>query len=150
MLRDLLHSVKADRGISPVSGGANDTASSTEIIDLAGYAGCLFITALGSLADADATFTVLVEHGNDSGLSDAAAAPDTHMISSTAGTAPEAAASFIFSGDNTVELLDYVVGTFRYVRMTITPATNTGAWLHSTVALKYGARHNPAGVTQAP
>jgi hypothetical protein len=150
MLRDLLHHVSAVRGISPVSGGANDTASTSEIIDMAGYTGCLWLIPLGNVADADATFTVLVEHGNDSGLSDAAAAPDTNMISSTAGTAPEAAASFIFSSDNTVEVLDYIVSTFRYVRLTITPANNTGAWLHGAVALKYGARHNPAGVTQAP
>lgn len=150
MLRDLLHHVSPARGISPVSGAGDDVASVSQIIDTAGYAGVLWLIPLGSLADADATFTVLVEHGNDSGLSDAAAAPDTNMISSTAGTAPEAAASFIFSSDNTVEVLDYIVSTFRYVRLTITPATNTGAWLHAAVALKYGARHNPAGVTQAP
>jgi hypothetical protein len=48
-LRDLLHSVKANRGISPVSGGANDTASVSQVIDMQGYAGCLFVFALGAL-----------------------------------------------------------------------------------------------------
>jgi len=149
MLRDLLHSVKANRGISPVSGGANDTASVSEIIDMQGYTGCLFVIALGSIADADATFTVLLEESLTSFSGSAVA--DSSMISQTAGTAPEAAASFQFDSDNGVRLLDYVgSSTYRYIRLTITPANNTGAWLHSVVALQYGARHNPAGVTMAP
>jgi hypothetical protein len=147
MLRDLLHHVKPVRVLSPVSGGANDTASVGEIIDMQGYAGCLITIALGSLADVDATFTVLLEESATS-FSGAAVA-DADMISQTAGTAPEAAASFIFSADDTVKVLDYI-GSKRYIRLTITPASNTGAWLHSVTGLQYGARHNPAGVTQAP
>ena len=146
-LRDLLHKVKISRGISPVSGGANDTASTSQIIDMQGYSSLLFVIPLGAIADADATFTVLLEE-DDTSFTGAAVA-DSSMISQTAGTAPEAAASFIFSSDDTVKLLDYV-GSKRYVRLTITPANNTGAWLHSVVALQYGARHNPAGVTMAP
>jgi hypothetical protein len=147
MLRDLLHSVKASRAISPVSGGANDTASVSQVIDMAGYAGCLFTIALGSIADADATFTALLEE-SDTNFSGAAVA-DSSMISQTAGTAPEAAASFQFDSDDTVKMLDYVGGK-RYIRLTLTPANNTGAWLHSVVAHQYGARHNPAGGTMAP
>jgi hypothetical protein len=149
MIKDLLHHVSSARGISPVSGGADNTASVSQIIDRAGYSGVLWVIGLGSIADADATFTVLLEEGDDSGLSDAAAVADSSMISMTSGTAPEAAASFQFDSDNGTRLLDYV-GSKRYVRLTITPASNSGAWLHSVVALKYSARHNPAGVTQAP
>jgi hypothetical protein len=147
MLRDLLHSVKANRGISPVSGGANDTASVSQVIDMQGYTGCLFVIATGTLSDADATFTVLLED-DDTSFTGAAVA-DSSLISQTAGTAPEAAASFTFTNDDIVKMIDYVGGK-RYVRLTITPANNTGAWLHSVVALQYGARHNPAGVTMAP
>jgi hypothetical protein len=147
MLRDLLHSVDIAAVIAPVSGGANDTASTGTVIDRAGYAGVYFAIALGSIADADATFTVLVED-SDTNFSGAAVA-DTDLISGTIGTAPETAASFQFDSDGGVREIDYV-GNKRYVRLTITPANNTGAWLHSVVALKYGARHNPAGVTQAP
>ncbi len=150
MIRDLLHSVKPVRGVSPVSGNAGTTAETSEIIDLQGYSGVLFVILLGAIADADATFAVLVEHGNDSGLSDAAAAPDTTMISQTAGTAPEAAASFQYDSDNGVRSIDYVADKFRYVRLTVTPTANTGAWLWGAAAIKYGARHNPAGVTQVP
>jgi hypothetical protein len=47
----------------------------------------------------------------------------------------EAGASFIFSDDNAVRKLGYLGGK-RYVRLTITPASNTGAWLVSAVAIK--------------
>lgn len=149
MLRDLLHWVKPVRLISPVSGAADNTATVSQIIDMQGYTGCLIVLAFGSIADVDATFTVLLEEGDVSNLSDAAAVADSSMISATYGTAPEAAATPLFSDDDTVKYLDYVGGK-RYIRLTITPAANSGAWLHSGVAIKYGARHNPAGVTQAP
>jgi hypothetical protein len=149
MIRDLLHHVKALRAISPVSGAGDTTASVSQVIDMQGYSGCLFAIALGAIADSDATFAVLLEESatNFSG----AAVADGNMITQTAGTAPEAAASFQYDSDDGVRLLDYTGnGTFRYIRLTITPTANTGAWLHSVVALQYGARHNPAGVTQAP
>ncbi len=149
MLRDLLHHVKPVRGVSPVSGNAGNTGEASQIIDMQGYSGCLFVLAFGSIADTDATFTVLLEEGDVSNLSDAAAVPDSSMISMTAGTAPEAAAAPLFSDDDTVKWLDYI-GTKRYIRLTVTPAANSGAWLWSAVALKYGARHNPAGATQLP
>jgi hypothetical protein len=147
--RDLLHHVKIARGVSPVSGNAGNTAETSQIIDMQGYVGCLWVIALGSIADADATFTVLLEEGDDSSLSDAAAVADSSMISQTAGTAPEAAASFQFDSDNTCTMLDYI-GNKRYIRLTVTPASNTGAWLWSAVPVRYGARHVPAGATQAP
>jgi hypothetical protein len=71
------------------------------------------------------------------------------MISQTAGTAPEAAAAFQFDSDNGV----FKISTTRDQAVHPPdhhPDRNTGAWLHSLVALQYGARHNPAGVTQAP
>jgi hypothetical protein len=149
MLYDLLHSVTVRRAISPVSGAGSDTASVSQIIDMQGYSACMFLGALGSIADADATFAVLVEDGDDSGLSDGAAVADSALLSQTAGTAPEAAAAFQFDSDNGVFKIAYY-GIKRYVRVTLTPTNNTGAWLHSLVAVLYGARHNPAGVTQAP
>lgn len=147
MLRDLQHSIKANRGISPVSGAGDTTASVSQIIDMQGYTGCLWVIALGAIADSDATFTVLLEESATS-FSGAAVA-DADMISQTYGTAPETAASFQYDSDDGVRTLDYT-GSKRYIRLTITPTANTGAWLHSVVALQYGARHNPAGVTQVP
>lgn len=127
MLKDYHNSIDVKRAISPVSVGDN-TATVSEIIDLQGYGSLEFLIATGSLADADATFTTLVEHGDVSNLSDAAAVADTELL----GT--EAEASFIFSDDNKVYKIGYR-GIKRYVRLTITPANNASAALLSAVAI---------------
>ena len=129
--------VIAKRAISPVSGGADNTASVSQIIDRQGFESLEFVIATGSVADADATFTTLVEHGDAANLSDAVAVPDADLL----GT--EAAAGFQFDDDNEVRKIGYK-GTKRYVRLTITPASNTGAWLHGAVALLGNARREPA------
>lgn len=141
-MRDNISGKQVKRAISPVSGGANDTPVVSQIIDRQGFDSLGFLIALGSIADADATFTVLVEHGDDSGLSDAAAVADAELVSQTDGTAPEAAAGFQFDDDNEVRKIGYL-GTKRYVRLTITPANNTGAWLVSALAVLENAEHKP-------
>ena len=88
-----------------------------------------FAINIGALADADATFTVLVEDGDDSGLSDAAAVADTALL----GT--EALAGFTFANDNETRRIGYV-GNKRYVRLTVTPASNTGNAFVSALALQ--------------
>lgn len=117
------------RAISPVS-VADNTAQVSQIIDLAGYLSCEFFIATGALADADATFTTLLEEGDAANLSDAAAVADADLL----GT--EAAASFVFSDDDKVYKLGYK-GKKRYVRLTITPANNaSGALLASVCVLR--------------
>jgi hypothetical protein len=126
--RDLHNCINVKRGLSPVAAVTDNTAFVSEIVDTYGYESAEFIILTGSLADADATFTVLVEDGDDSGLSDNAAVADKFLL----GT--EALASFTFAADNKVFKIGYV-GDKRYVRVTITPANNTGnafiagAWL---------------------
>jgi hypothetical protein len=73
-----------------------------------GYESLTWLIATGALPDADATFTVLVEHGDAANLSDAAAVPDEQLV----GT--EALASFIFSDDNKCFKIGYIGGK-RYV-----------------------------------
>src|ERR1700731_3496343 len=100
---------------------ADNTAQVGQIIDRQGYNALTYILNLGTIADADATFVVLLEEGNDSALADAAAVADADMISQTPGTfqpdgstvitaavAPEAAASFQFDSDNQVRKLAYI------------------------------------------
>lgn len=118
---------EARRAISPVS-SANDTGIVSQIIDLQGCSALEFLIATGSLGDADATFTTLVEHGDVANLSDAVAVPDSDLL----GT--EAQASFIFSDDDKVYSIGYK-GIKRYVRLTITPANNGTAGLISAIAL---------------
>jgi hypothetical protein len=106
---------------------ATNAAQVGAIIDRLGYEEVTFIINIGSIIDADATFTVLLEGGNDSGLSDAAPIADADMISQTVGTAPEVAASFNFGDDGEVRKIGFrdETAAVRYLRLTITPALNT-------------------------
>jgi hypothetical protein len=127
-MKDLMNNINLKRAISPVSGAADNTAQVSQIIDRQGYESLTLAILTGSLADADATFTVLVEHGDDPALADAAAVPDADLI----GT--EALAGFQFDDDNECRKIGYV-GPKRYVRLTITPAANAAAWLIAAVAI---------------
>lgn len=126
-MRDLFNNITVARAISPVSVSDN-TAQAGQIIDRQGYDSLTFAIAAGSLADADATFAVLVEHGDAANLTDAAAAPDGDLL----GT--EALAGFTFADDNATRKIGYR-GAKRYVRLTITPAANASAALFGAVAL---------------
>ena len=125
---DLFNNINAKRGISPYDHATGDAAVSTEIIDMQPNSSLTFAIATGSLADADATFTVLVEEGDASNLSDATAVADADLL----GT--EALAGFTFAADNSVFKIGYK-GIKRYVRLTITPANNTGAALLCVIAI---------------
>ncbi len=126
-MKDLMNNVHPVRAISPVS-VADNTAQVSQIIDRRGYDSLTFLILTGSLADADATFTVLVEHGDAANLSDAAAVPDEDLLGL------ETTASFQFDDDNETRKIGYL-GIRRYVRLTITPANNASAGLLAAVAL---------------
>lgn len=129
-MRDLFNSIHPVRALSPVATAADNTAQVTQIIDMQGANALTFLIATGALPDADATFAVLVEHGNVANLSDAAAVPDSELL----GT--EALAGFIFSDDDKTRKIGYI-GIKRYVRLTITPANNASASLLCVIALKH-------------
>lgn len=126
-MKDLFNNITVARAISPVSVSDN-TAQVGVIIDRQGYNSLTFAIALGSLADADATFAVTIDHGDNSALSDAAAVPAADLL----GTA--ALAGFTFADDNATRKIGYR-GAKRYVRLTITPSGNASAALIAAVAL---------------
>ena len=126
-MKDLFNNVAVKTAIAPVS-IADNTAQVSSIIDRQGYESVTFAIATGDIADADATFAVLVEHGNASNLSDAAAVDDDDLL----GT--EAIAGFTFADDNATRKIGYVGGK-RYVRFTITPSGNGSAALMAAVAI---------------
>lgn len=126
-MRDLHNNIHPLRAISPVSVSDN-TAQVSQIIDRQGFKSLEFVIATGSLADADATFTVLVEDGDAANLSDAAAVADANLLGL------ETTASFQFDDDNETRKIGYI-GNKRYVRLTITPANNASAALLSAVAI---------------
>lgn len=117
-MRDLMNNIHP-------TGAAVETVSDTTavvsgIVDRQGFQSLTFLVAAGTLADADATFTVLVEEGDAANLSDAAAVADANLL----GT--EALAGFTFADDGESRKVGYR-GNKRYVRCTVTPAANTGS-----------------------
>lgn len=134
-MKDLHNSIKVSRAISPVS-EAGTTALVSQILDTANFQASELVIATGSIADADATFTVLLEEGDNSALSDAAAVDDADLL----GT--EASAGFQFDDDNETRKLGYI-GSKRYIRATITPVNNASAALISAVWVQGGPRVAP-------
>lgn len=128
-MRDQMNGLTARVALAPLATAITDnTAQVCAIIDKLGYDSLAYLIATGTLADADATFTVLLEEGDAANLSDAAAVADKDLI----GT--EALAGFTFAADGATRKLGYV-GNKRYTRMTITPASNTGAAPMAVIAL---------------
>ena len=127
--RDLMNNIDVKRGLSPVAAGTDNTAYVSEIVDTANYESVTFVLQIGANTDADATFTVLFEDGDNASLTDNAAVSDTFLI----GT--EALASFTFADDNECRKIGYK-GIKRYCRVTVTPANNgagniymAGVWI---------------------
>lgn len=126
-MRDLHNNVDIKRVISPVS-VADTTAQVGQIIDRQGFESLEYVIAIGSVADADATFTVLLEEGEAANLSDATAVADKDLL----GT--EVLAGFQFDDDNECRKLGYI-GNKRYTRLTITPVANASAAVLAAVAV---------------
>ncbi len=127
-MRDSFSNTKIATLWDPVDLGTGNTPKVSEIIDLRGFNSALLHVAYGSIADVDATFTVLLEDGDNSALSDAVAVVDAELNGTELGATP------LFSNDNTGFKLGYV-GNKRYIRLTLTPAANTGAILTSGIAI---------------
>lgn len=126
-MRDLMNNIQLKRVISPAAAVTDNTAFVGQVVDKRGYDSLTYAIATGSLADADATFTVLLEESDASG-SGFAAVDDKDLL----GT--EALASFTFADDDKVFKIGYI-GNKRYTRLTITPANNTGNVFISAVAV---------------
>jgi len=137
-MRDLYNQLTIRRAISPGVAVTDNTAFVSQIIDRQGFDSLVFAINTGSLADANATFTVLIEDGDAANLSDNAAVVDAELN----GT--EALAGFQFDDDNETRKIGYI-GNKRYVRMTITPAGNTGDIYLSAVAILSHASLQPNG-----
>ncbi len=126
-MKDLISVIDVKRVLSPVS-VADTTAQVGQIIDRRGFNSLTYVIATGSIADADATFTVLLEESAESNMAGAVAVADADLI----GT--ELLAGFQFDDDNECRKLGYK-GNLRYTRLTITPVANASAALLSAVAI---------------
>jgi hypothetical protein len=123
---EMTNNVTIKRVISPVS-VADNTAQVGQVIDHQLHKDAMYVIATGSIADVDATFTVLLEESDQSG-SNFTAVADADLI----GT--EALAGFQFDDDNECRKLGYK-GIKRYTRLTITPVNNASAALLSAVCV---------------
>ena len=127
-MRDLFNKLKFVTLWDPIDLGTGNTPKVSEIIDRLGFESCVMHFAYGSIADTDATFTLLIEEGDNPALSDNTAVADADLLGTEVGATP------LFSNDNTGFKIGYI-GSKRYIRATLTPAANTGAILTSAVAV---------------
>ncbi len=127
-MRDLHNNVDVKVALNTAAITSNTTTNGA-IIDMRGYSAVEFVIQSGALTDG--TYTVLLESGNASDLSDKANVVDSAML----GT--EALASFIATEDNTVKKVGMVAhGSYRYVRLSLVSASTTaGGTLGATVVL---------------
>jgi len=91
------------------------TALTGTVVNTAGFESLTFVIQTGTLSDADAVYSVLVEDGATTAVSDGAVA-DAYLI----GT--EALAGFTYAEDGYCFKIGYI-GTKQYVRLTVTPTT---------------------------
>lgn len=110
--------IKCSRAFSPAN-TTDDTAMVSQILDTEGFFANELCIISGSIADANVTFTLLLEEGDSATLTDAASVADANMIGTESGGTP------LFSDDNKVWKLGYI-GSKRYIRATLTPSGNTG------------------------
>lgn len=124
-MRDGCQTVLAKMGI-PFASISDNTPRVSAILDTMGYEWVTAEIMIGTIVDVDATFTLLIEDGNNVALADAAPLDDQYMVSQTDGVAPEVAASFTFASDGQVRKVE-IQSPKRYVRATITPAANASS-----------------------
>ncbi len=115
MMRDLASNIAVRPVIAPA---ANNDVGTTPlvgtVIDRLGYNSLVYAIVTGTLSDANATYTVLLEESDDDD-SNFTAVADEHL------TGTEAAAGFNYADDGEIRKLGYR-GSKRYTRLTITPA----------------------------
>lgn len=119
MRRDITNILHVVPLFEPKAAVTDNTAIVSAIIDTRGYNGCMLSWVTGTNADTDATVTCLVEDGDAANLSDNAAVDDKYL------NGLETVASYTFADDVECRKIGYV-GPKRYVRVTLTPANNTG------------------------
>ncbi len=128
-------------GFAPITLTNADTAQVSAIVDMQGLESVEWVIALGTLTDANATYAVVVSHGDavddvdaPTTITDTASAPDECLV----GT--EAAAGGTYADDLTVKSICYTPGYGagkRYARLTLTPSGNdSGAFPVACIAIK--------------
>lgn len=133
MTKDLFNNVVIKNALNTQE-IATDTTTAGVIIDTAGFESLTFAVQSGTLTDG--SYTVLIQEGDNSSLTDATAVADADLLGTEAG------ASFALADDNKVTKIGYL-GTKRYVRLSIVSAGTTTGGTLGAVAILGHARYNP-------
>ena len=128
--------IKVSRAISPAAATTDNTAWVSEILDTANYSKHELVLMIGDMADANATFTVLMEESAASDMTGATSVADADLD----GT--EALAGFQYDDDNETRKIGYK-GSKRYIRATVTPSGNSGNAFLAGLWIQSGARVAP-------
>lgn len=132
---DLHHDLKVTPALAPKAAVTDNTAFVSDILDTAGFDTNEFVGIFGTNADSDVSFTVLVEDGDNSALNDNAAVDDAYLLGVEA-------MGLNHASDGKAFKIGYK-GRKRYLRITITPANNTGNVFLAAVWLQAHARKGP-------
>lgn len=117
-MRDLANNLDFKRAFSPAAAVTDGTAQVSQVADLKGYGACVLALMTGTLSDADAVWSVLIEDSDDNVTY--APVADEYLN----GT--ELLGGFQFDDDNECRKIGYN-GIKRYVRATVDDSTaNTG------------------------
>lgn len=119
-VRDLHNNINARVAIAPAAPITDGTVLTTTILNTIGFESIELLISTGVLADADATFAVVVNESNDSAMAGANVVATTDLLGTTA------LASFNFAQDAAVLKIGYV-GNKQYIQATVTPTNNTGS-----------------------
>lgn len=139
-MKDLMSEIKVVPAIAAAT-VTNNTPPTEIEVDRLGYHGLTFAVLLGTLADADATFTATLTESDTSGSGYTSVAADDIVYGSET--------TWDYTADGVCKKIGYN-GNKRYVKLTITPANNTGNAPIAAIAILSNANHNPAGSTQTP
>jgi hypothetical protein len=136
-MQDLHNIIKVVPAVIPQVQTNSSAAIVGEIVDTAGYDSVELVIVTGTLTDADATFAVTVEKGDDAALADTASAA-ADLIGS---------GNFTFADDKACKKVGYLPKSTvrkRYLRATITPTGNdAGAAPVAAVWVLSSARTQP-------
>lgn len=135
-MRDLATHLHFRPAFAPGAAVTDNTAVVSSILPVKDFGSAVLAFVTGTLSDADATFTTLLEESDAADMAGATAVADGDMI----GT--EALASFGFADDSECRKLGYI-GNKAYIRATITPAGNTGNLYVAGMWVQGRAAHQP-------
>lgn len=135
-MRDLIHNQSFQTAIAPAVVTTN-AAQVGNWINIAGFDSFGFSIFTGAMTGTP-TFTVLVEEANAADQSDNAAVAAGDLVSRIEGVAPELTAGNDIGEANAVTKIGYI-GNKQFVRVTVTPASNTSTALAAIATLGHAS-----------